>query len=108
ADVEADPVSVVTRKWMQDNHIDIQEAEETLSLYEKSGKTAMIISVNGVYMGVIAVADTIKETAPEAIRLLKEQGLDVVMLTVDNELTANDIAELIGCDEVIEQVLTVA
>lgn len=103
--VDGDHVYVGTRKLMADNHIDIQQAEETLSLYEKSGKTAMIISVNGVYMGVIAVADTIKETAPEAIRLLKEQGLDVVMLTGDNERTANAIAEQVGIDQVIAQVL---
>src|SRR5699024_20455 len=103
--VDGDHVYVGTRKLMADNHIDIQQAEEALSLYEKRGKTAMIISVNGVYMGVIAVADTIKETAPEAIRLLKEQGLDVVMLTGDNERTANAIAEQVGIDQVIAQVL---
>lgn len=103
--VDGSHVYVGTRKLMADNHIDIQDAEEILATYETSGKTAMIISVNGAYRGVIAVADTIKDTAPEAIRLLKEQGLDVVMLTGDNDRTANAIAEQVGIDQVIAQVL---
>lgn len=103
--VDGSHVYVGTRKLMADNHIDIQDAEEILATYETSGKTAMIISVNDTYRGVIAVADTIKDTAPEAIRLLKEQGLDVVMLTGDNDRTANAIAEQVGIDQVIAQVL---
>src|SRR5699024_2611341 len=51
-----------TRKLMTDNGIDIQDAEDRLSGYETDGKTAMLIAVNGEYCGIVAVADTVKES----------------------------------------------
>src|SRR5699024_7678 len=60
-------VLVGTRKLMNDNEIDIQEVEEQLVKFEIEGKTAMIIAIDGKYSGIIAVADTVKETAAEAI-----------------------------------------
>jgi len=70
-------IFVGTRKLMHDHHIDVTQAEEQLMTYEANGKTAMLIAVDGKYRGIVAVADTIKETAVEAISQLKEQGLDV-------------------------------
>ncbi|MFC0302119.1 heavy metal translocating P-type ATPase [Virgibacillus soli] len=98
-------VLVGTRKLMKDHHINVDAIEEELAKYEVEGKTAMIIAVDGKYAGVIAVADTIKETATEAIQQLKTAGLDVVMLTGDNERTAQAIAKQVGIDHVIAQVL---
>src|SRR5699024_11830115 len=73
--------------------------------YEVEGKTAMLVAVDGKYRGIVAVADTIKETAPQAIKELQDQGLEVIMLTGDNERTAQAIAKQVGIAQVIAQVL---
>lgn len=88
---------------MTENNVDITDSD--LETYEYDGKTAMIISVDGVYKGTVAVLDTVKETAKEAIEMLKEQGLEVVMLTGDNTRTAEAIARTVGIDTVISEVL---
>lgn len=98
-------ILVGTRKLMNDNNINISEVEKELTTYEIEGKTAMIIAIDGKYQGIVAVADTIKENAAEAIKQMKNDGLDVVMLTGDNERTANAIAKQVGIDHVIAQVL---
>src|SRR5699024_4150656 len=98
-------VLVGTRKLMRDNDVEVAHVEQDLSSLEKDGKTAMLIAVDGKYRGIVAVADTIKETAAEAISKLKNQGLDVIMLTGDNKQTAKAIAKQVGIDRVIAQVL---
>ncbi|MEN1968010.1 heavy metal translocating P-type ATPase [Lentibacillus sp. N15] len=98
-------ILVGTRKLMTENNIDVHHAEQELMGYETNGKTAMLIAVNGEYRGVVAVADTVKETAAQAISQMKEQGLEVIMLTGDNERTAQAIAKQVGIDHVIAQVL---
>ncbi|HLR22945.1 MAG TPA: heavy metal translocating P-type ATPase [Pseudogracilibacillus sp.] len=98
-------VLVGTRKLMVDNNIDVQDAEQELVDFETGGKTAMLIAIDTEYRGVVAVADTVKDTASKAINQLKEQGLDVIMLTGDNERTAQAIARQVGIDHVIAQVL---
>ena len=72
---------------------------------EKQGKTAMLAAVDGEYAGVVAVADTIKETSTEAIKRMKDMGIEVIMITGDNERTANAIAKQAGIDHVIAEVL---
>lgn len=98
-------ILVGNRKLMQDHQIDVGGAEQELIDYEVDGKTAMLIAIDEKYRGIIAVADTIKETAPQAIRELKQLGLEVIMLTGDNERTAQAIAKQVGIDQVIAQVL---
>src|SRR5699024_1687963 len=98
-------VLVGTRKLRRDNDVEVAHVEQDLSSLEKDGKTAMLIAVDGKYRGIVAVADTIKETAAEAISKLKNQGLDVIMLTGDNKQTAKAIAKQVGIDRVIAQVL---
>ncbi|MFC4024534.1 heavy metal translocating P-type ATPase [Oceanobacillus longus] len=98
-------IVVGNRKLMNDNQVNVNDVEQELIDFELIGKTAMLIAVNGAYRGTVAVADTIKESAPEAIRQLKEQGLEVIMLTGDNERTAQAIAKQVGIDQVIAQVL---
>ena len=71
----------------------------------KSGKTPLYFSLDGRLLGIIAVADTLKEDSPEAIRQLKNMGIRVVMLTGDNEATARAIGAEAGVDEVIAGVL---
>lgn len=99
-------IIVGNRKLMREQGIDVTEdVEQQMVEYETAGKTAMLIATDGEYRGIIAVADPIKETASVAIRQLKEQGIEVIMLTGDNERTADAIAKQVGIDHVIAQVL---
>jgi Cu+-exporting ATPase len=72
---------------------------------EKQGKTAMLVAIDHQFAGLIAVADTIKETSQKAIERLKKMGLEVVMITGDNKQTAQAIANEVGIDRVIAEVL---
>ncbi|MBP1948625.1 heavy metal translocating P-type ATPase [Virgibacillus litoralis] len=103
--ISGNQILVGSRKLLTENDVEIAQSEEEMIKYETDGKTAMLIAVNGEYRGIVAVADTIKETAVEAISQLKEQGLEVIMLTGDNERTAKAIAKQVGIDQVIAQVL---
>ncbi len=81
---------------------EISEEAEKLS---SEGKTPLFFSGNGRFLGIIAVADVIKEESPEAVAQLKGMGIHTVMLTGDNERTAKAIAAQVGVDEVIAGVL---
>jgi Cu+-exporting ATPase len=72
---------------------------------EKQGKTAMLVAIDARFAGIVAVADTIKETSKEAISRLHSMGLDVVMITGDNTQTAQAIADQVGIRKVIAEVL---
>ncbi|WP_102029496.1 heavy metal translocating P-type ATPase [Salirhabdus sp. Marseille-P4669] len=98
-------VLVGNRKLMNDHHVDIKGNEDKLVEFETDGKTAMLIAIDGKYRGNVAVADTIKETAKEAIHQLAELGMEVIMLTGDNERTARAIAKQVGIESVIAGVL---
>ena len=94
------------RKMMEKNGIAVAESlEEKLKKLEEQGKTAMIVSKEGVIAGVIAVADTIKEHSKAAVSALKKEGIEVIMLTGDNERTAKAVAKDIGIDNIIANVL---
>ncbi len=85
-------------------HLSETVKEKATSLSEE-GKTPLLFAKDGKVLGIIAVADTIKEESPEAIKQLKNMGIKVVMLTGDNEKTANAIGKIAGVDEVIAGVL---
>jgi len=105
ADINGQNISIGTRKLMLQNNIDILNIEQTLIDLETNGKTAMIISVNNKLEGIIAVADTLKESSKEAIKQLQEMGIEVYMITGDNKTTANAIAKLVGIQNVLAEVL---
>ncbi len=105
ATIDRNDVLVGTRKLMQESNVNVRSAEEEMVAYEVEGKTAMLIAINGEYRGIVAVADTVKETAAKAIKELENAGLEVVMLTGDNERTAHAIAKQVGIRHVIAQVL---
>jgi Cu2+-exporting ATPase len=87
-------------------HVSISTAaREQAEKLAKEGKTPLFFAEEGNFMGIIAVADTIKEDSPQAIRELQNMGLRVVMLTGDNEQTAKAIGSQAGVDEVIAGVL---
>ncbi|MEF2293717.1 heavy metal translocating P-type ATPase [Virgibacillus dokdonensis] len=105
AQVNGKTILVGTRALMEKYNIAYQQEETAMQYFEENGKTAMLIAVDGQFEGIVAVADTVKETAKEAISQLQSEGLEVIMLTGDNERTAKAIAKQVGIDHVIAQVL---
>jgi len=82
-----------------------KDAEKTMQRLENEGKTVMILSVNKKVLGLIAVADTLKENSREAIEKLHEMGKETYMITGDNERTAKAIAEQVGIRNVLANVM---
>ncbi|WP_313755814.1 heavy metal translocating P-type ATPase [Tissierella sp.] len=105
ATFEGKEVLVGNRKLMADNNISITNGEEILLKLEQEGKTAMLLSLDNRLSGIIAVADKIKETSRDAIEELKNMGLDIYMITGDNERTAKAIAKEVGIINVLAEVL---
>ncbi len=99
-------ILVGTRKLMSESDIPVPDTVETkLKEFENMGKTAVLVTIESKLAGIIALADTIKENAKVAINALKSKGKEVIMLTGDNERTANHIGKRLGIDKVIAQVL---
>lgn len=96
---------VGTRKLMKQNNVDNTKALTAMVELEEQGKTAMLASIEGEYAGLIAVADTIKDTSLTAIKRLKAMDIQVIMITGDNQRTANAIGHQVGIDQVIAEVL---
>lgn len=94
-------------KLMADNRIGLMEqsVDSIMTELQKEGKTATFVSIDEKLSGIIAMADTVKEHAHEAIVSLKNLGIEVIMLTGDNERTSKAIASKLGIEKVIPQVL---
>ncbi|HLR22892.1 MAG TPA: heavy metal translocating P-type ATPase [Pseudogracilibacillus sp.] len=106
AKINDQEVYVGTRKLMAEQNVTItNETEVMMEELEQDGKTAMLIAVANKLAGIIAVADTVKETSKEAISRMHQLGLEVIMLTGDNERTADAIAKQVEIDRVIAEVL---
>ncbi|MEM2790106.1 MAG: heavy metal translocating P-type ATPase [Candidatus Bathyarchaeia archaeon] len=93
------------RRLMENNGIDIASVEDKVAELEEQGKTVVFIAVDGKIAGLIATMDTPKEESAEVIRQLKDMGLEIIMLTGDNERTAKAIARQLGIEKVIANVL---
>ena len=93
------------RKLMRDYKININKYENILVKLELQGKTAMFVALNKKIIGIIAVADTLKENSFEAVKQLQKLGKEVYMITGDNERTGNAIAEQLGIKNVLANVL---
>jgi Cu+-exporting ATPase len=98
-------VVVGSRSLLQESGIAVETMEQEMRRLEEEGKTAMLVAVDGVLLGVLAVADTLKEDAVPAVRELKQLGLETAMLTGDNQRTAIAIARQVGIDRVLAEVL---
>jgi P-type Cu+ transporter len=99
-------IMIGNRKMMEDNQIAVTESMDTkLSVFEKEGKTAVLVSIDNTLSGIIAISDTIKENAKGAIKALKSKGIEIIMLTGDNKRTANAVASQLNIDRVIAEVL---
>jgi Cu+-exporting ATPase len=106
ARVLGEEVLVGNRTLLRERGVPLGDStEDALARLEEDGKTAVLVSAGGALAGVIAIADTVKESTPAAIAALREMGMKVVMITGDNSRTAASIARLVGIDRVIAEVL---
>jgi len=94
-----------TRKLMIDNQINPASLEEKITGLENQGKTVMILSFDGEIIGIIAVADTLKEYSKEAVKTLHRMGQKVAIITGDNKRVCEAIAREVGIDRVLAEVL---
>ena len=88
-------------KMMRENNIEVSEDE----VFAKDGKTSLYFAVDNKFVGIIAVADTIKATSRQAIEDMRNMGLDVIMLTGDNAVTANAIKNKLSLSSAVAEVL---
>ena len=98
-------VLIGNRALIRSGGIDVSEVEGTLQRLESEGKTAMIVSADGLVAGVIGVADVLKGTSVRAVNQLRGMGIDIIMLTGDNRRTAGVIAAQAGIENYIAEVL---
>lgn len=105
AEIAEKNILIGNKKLMREHHISIEKIIEQMERLEGQGKTAMLMAIDGKLAGIIAVADTVKETSARAIQRLKELGLEVIMITGDNRRTAEAIAKQVGVDRVLAEVL---
>jgi Cu+-exporting ATPase len=93
------------RRLFKREGIDIAAAESVMPGLETEGKTAMLVGADKALIGIIAVADTLKPEAKDAVSALKQEGVEVVMLSGDNQRTANAIGRALGIERIIAEVL---
>jgi len=93
------------RKLMEMKNIPTDQINNKIEKLEKDGNTVMMLGVDGKLEGLIAVADTVKESARSGVKLLQDKGIEVVMITGDNPRTANAIASGLGINRVLAEVL---
>ncbi|EFV74022.1 copper-translocating P-type ATPase [Cytobacillus oceanisediminis] len=105
ARVDGKDLLIGTRRLMDKYDVNVQSAKLDMETLEENGKTAMLVAVDGKYAGIVAVADTIKETSRDAIKRLRKLGIEVIMITGDNKRTAQAIADEVGIDTAIAEVL---
>jgi Cu+-exporting ATPase len=103
--IDGKKLLVGTRKLMRENNIDIAAAISEVERLEQQGKTVMLLAVEQGIAGLIAVADTVKENSAQAVAELKKLGIEVWMITGDNERAAKAIAGSVGITNVLAEVL---
>ncbi|MFA5582202.1 MAG: copper-translocating P-type ATPase, partial [Paracoccaceae bacterium] len=105
ATVDGRSVAVGADRYMAKLGHDVGPFANEAARLGNAGKTPLYAAIDGRLAAVIAVADPIKDTTPEAIRALQNMGLRVAMITGDNRATANAVAQMLGIDEVVAEVL---
>ena len=105
ANVDGTKVLVGTQRLMQERQISIEPIQADIQRLLEAGKTLMIGAVDGKIAGVIAASDELKPTAPRAIAAMKELGLEVVMITGDNQKTADKVAKQLGIERYFAEVM---
>jgi Cu+-exporting ATPase len=105
AQVDDKRVLIGNQKLMREQHVHLNGLENRAHALQNTGKTAVWLAVDDQAVGVLAIADTIKEGSREAVQQLRKRGLQVIMLTGDNQATAEAIAKEAGIDRVFAEVL---
>ena len=105
AKIKGKEVRVGTRELMDDFGLDTELVEQKMTELEEEAKTAMLVAKEDNILGIVAVSDTLKEDSQEAIQELHNLGLKTAMITGDNQTTARAIAEKVGIDHVVSEVL---
>jgi Cu+-exporting ATPase len=104
-EVDGHKVSLGNRALLDDLKIDAGELATKAESLRADGQTVMFVAVDGKATGLVGVADPIKETTPEAIKQLHEEGIRIIMLTGDSRTTAEAVARRLNIDEVVAEVL---
>jgi Cu+-exporting ATPase len=105
ARVDGDTVLLGTPKLLEESAVDFGSLAQEAEQLRAEGRTVMFVARAGNAAGLLAVSDPIKETTPEAIRQLHEEGIRIVMLTGDNRATAEAVGNILGIDQVVAEVL---
>ena len=103
--VDGRALLVGNARLMAENSIDATGLDAQMAILAEAGKTPMLVAVDGAAAGVVAVADTVKPSARQAVVALKELGIEVVMMTGDNQRTAQAVARELGIERVFAEVL---
>ncbi|KAM6178193.1 copper-transporting ATPase 2 [Rhynchocyon petersi] len=99
-------VLIGNREWMRRNGLTISsDVSDAMADHEMKGQTAILVAIDGVLCGMIAIADSVKQEAALAVHTLKSMGVDVVLITGDNRKTARAIATQVGINKVFAEVL---
>ncbi len=105
AEIDGKIVLLGTARWFQEEGVDIEALQKEVEILAEAGKTPMFVAVDQEAIGLIAVADTVKEDAKAVVAALHHMGLKVILLSGDQKKTAEAIAKAVGIDEVIAEVL---
>ena len=103
--VEGRRMLLGTAMLLHEQQISCDALQNRMDALRREGRTVMLVAVDGQLAGLVSVADPIRSSTPEAIRLLHEDGLRIIMLTGDSRTTAEAVARQLGIDEVIAEVL---
>jgi len=103
--VDGRQVRVGSPRFLREEGVDLSAFEGEIAALQNRARTAVVVAVDGQPAGLIGVADTVKEGSREAVAALREMGLEVVMITGDNEMTAQAIAREVGIERVLAEVL---
>lgn len=105
ADIDSKRVLVGSRNFLAQHGVDTQDWDSRAETWRMESKTVVFFAIDGIAAGIAAVADPIKENTPEAIAVLRNLGVHIVMLTGDSRRTADAVARQLGIDEVLAEVL---
>ncbi len=98
-------VSIGAAAMLQDENIEVSASKERAEEMRRGGQTVMFVAVDGRAAGLLGVADPVKPSTPEAIQMLHEEGVRIIMVTGDSETTAEAVARQLGIDDVYSEVL---